>query len=262
MYDADGKQVASNGYNPQWHTINNGLLKGREFYVDVKDGYWQKEIIEGTYDDFLFKILNEYDLNGKVIFEIGAHIGYHAMCFAQLVGETGKVYAFEPNRFNRERMKLILSKNRDLAERIVLLDKAVSNFDGETEFNFSSSIDGGYSSGSFIKGSHTPYTPAAYEEIGFGKEQVKVVSLNQVHAQFQIKEFPSVIKIDVEGAEGFVLQGAEQILFVHHPLILVEVHSTGNMFAVYDVLSSLGYKVELVKEEKDGRCFVSAVKRP
>lgn len=253
-----GQQEGGKGYNPEWHVIKSGILQGREFFVDTKDGYWQKEIVEGTYDQFFFDYITNIDLKDKVVFEIGAHIGYHAMCFAQLVGEGGKVYAFEPNKFNRERLNLILDKNQDLARRIVLVDKAISNQEGEIEFNFSSSIDNGYSSGSFVKGAHTPFDADTYESIGFEESKVVTVSLDNL-PKTGIKDKPDLIKIDVEGAENYVLEGARSTIVNAKPVVLMEIHSIYNMYNAYEFFTLSRYKLKFLKEEYDGRCFIAAI---
>lgn len=238
-----------------WHIIESGNLKSREIFVD---GTLHKEFVEGNYDQFFSNYLSKLDLRGKVVFEVGAHIGYHAMQFAQLVGESGTVHAFEPNTFNRERLQLNLTKNPDLAKIIKLYDVAVSDCEGQIEFNFSSNVDDGKSSGSFIRGAHTPYQEDFYDGIGFEKVTVKTVSLDHVSSLLNIENVPYLIKIDVEGAENFVLQGAVNTIEKYKPIILMEIHSIYNMFKTCEFFYSQNYKIELLQEETDGRCFVAA----
>ena len=52
-----------------------------------------------------------------------------------------------------------------------------------------------------------------------GQVEVEGVSLDQLLARHQP---PDLIKIDTEGAETLVLQGAEQLLRKHRPVIIVE----------------------------------------
>ena len=238
-----------------WHRIEGGGLTGREIFID---GTLHKEFVEGTYDKFFFDYLSRLDLHGKTVFDIGAHIGFHAMTFAQLVGDAGSVRAFEPNTFNRERLQLNLTKNPDLAKRIELYDVAVSDCEGEIEFNFSSNVDDGRSSGSFISGSHTPSPGEFYETIGFNKVSIKTVSLDQVSASFGIQDAPYLIKIDVEGAENLVLDGGVNLIRKYKPIILMEIHSIFNMLKTCEFFGSVDYEIELLKEENDGRCFIAA----
>jgi FkbM family methyltransferase len=245
-------------YHPSWHTINSGILKGRQLFLDPRDGLWQKEMIEGRFDRFIFDYLSSLDLQGKTVFEIGAQIGFHAMHFSALVGNEGFVYAFEPNRFNRERMNIILEKNPDLAKRIKTFEVALSDKNGHEDFYFCKDVDSGASSGSFIANAHTYYPKTQqYLEL-FEKTTVETVTLDDIASYIGTDIVPHVMKIDVEGAESSVLQGGVELLKKHRPLIMMEVHSIYNMLKSYDILQSVHYKVVLLKEEPDGRCFIAA----
>ena len=93
------KKIVIRKTKPSWNTITDGILKGREFYFDRS---LHKDFLDGTYDKYFWDYIASLDLKGKTVYEIGGHIGYHAMNFAELVGSMGSVYAFEPNPFNRE----------------------------------------------------------------------------------------------------------------------------------------------------------------
>jgi FkbM family methyltransferase len=252
------KKRSKNKYFPKWYIIKSGNLKGRNFFIDPRDGYWQKEIIDGNFENFFFDYLKKINLEGKIVFEIGAHIGYHAMNFAQLVGKSGCVYAFEPNIFNRERMQEILTKNPDLANRIKLYEFAISDRIGEVEFNFSPTIENGLSSNSFISGSNTPYDINKYQTLGFDRVMVKTMTLDKFSSTLGIEIIPYLIKIDVEGAENLVLQGSMNILKKYKPILLIEIHSVVNMLKAYELFNFLGYNIELLEEESSGRCFIAA----
>ena len=245
-------------HHPSWHTITAGNLEGRQIFIDPADGLWQREMLEGRYDRFMFDYPDLLNLEGKTVFDIGSHIGYHALHFASLVGDRGSVYAFEPNRFNRERMAVILEKNPDLAKRIRLFDVALSHKDGQDDFYFCRDVDSGTSSGSFLGNAHT-YYPKSRQYLGlFEKTTVRTVSLDHIASYTGSDAIPHLIKIDVEGAEGSVLQGGEELLKRYRPLILMEVHSIYNMFTICEILKSARYKIKLLKEEPDGRCFIAA----
>ena len=247
-----------NHYHPAWHTVEGGDLKGRQIFVDPKGGTWQREMIEGRYDRFIFEYAHSLDLKGKIVFEIGAHIGFHAMNFAYLVGVEGFVYAFEPNTFNRERMGMILDKNPDLSERIKIFDVAISDTTGQEVFYFCKDVERGTSSGSFISRAHTYYPKSKEYLEQFEITTVKTVSLDQIASLIGADIIPHVMKVDVEGAESSVLKGAVEMLKRHRTLVLMEIHSIYNMLRVYEILQSVGYTIELLKEESDGRCFIAA----
>ena len=248
---SEDKHVAS------WHTIAAGELAGYELYVDSHGMF--KEMIEGTYDTFFSDYLKKINLEGKTIIDIGAHIGFDALFFAKAVGEKGKVYAFEPNITNKERLDLIVSRNLVLTRQVKTYPIAISNKKGIEEFIFSSVVDNGTSSGSFIEASSTFWDKNIYErDIGFKRTSVETIPLNEI-SELGITELPALIKIDVEGAEYLVLEGGNELIKKSQAILLIEIHSIFNMFKVSEGLKRLNYSMDLLKLESDGRCFISAV---
>jgi len=242
--------------SPSWHTIKDGGLKGHNIFLDPI-GDWQQAMTSGTYDDFIFGYLKKTDLSGKVIFDVGSHIGYHALYFAQLVGDGGKVVSFEPNMFNVERIRLNLEKNKNLSGHITLIEKAISDISGSTEFVISDKVDKGSSSGSFLSNADTFFQKDIYEKsFGFKKVNVETITLDEFSRSTGL--LPDFVKLDIEGAEYLALEGAKNILSQKKPIFLIEIHSIFNMYKVYEILKQYNYKIELLKEEADGRCFVAA----
>ena len=251
-----GKVLTSDGAKVNWNEIEGGYLKGRKLFID-KDGVW-KDMLTSKYDDFFFEYLQTLDLKGKVVFDVGAHIGYSSLGFAQAVGLGGKVYAFEPNNVNRERFEKILSENKELEKVINIHNVGIADKDGEEEFVFSDNVDNGTSSGSFLDESDTFWEKSVYErETGFQRTKVKVVTIDSL-SKVGINEKPALIKIDIEGAESLALEGAQKTLAEYKPTLLIEIHSIYNMYKCYDILAKLGYTIELLHRENDGRCFIAA----
>lgn len=254
-----GKKIPAYSYNPIWHKIKGGVLRGKWFYIDTHDNSWQREIVEGTYDKFFFNFLKKYDLEGKTIFDVGAFVGSHSLAFAQMVGKSGKVYSFEPNEFNINRMEKIFNKNSDLGKRIKIVKAALSDKNGSAVFSFSSQIDNGFSSGGFVEGSNTPRGEEEYEKSHFKKCSIKSVKLDDLEARMKIKAKPFIIKIDTEGAEGQILKAGKVYLKKHRPILLIEIHSPESMVSSFKVLLQLGYEIDILKKEGDGRVFISAL---
>lgn len=244
-------------FSPEWVTLTYKPLNGIKIFFDPS-GPWQKTIINNTYDTFLFDKLTSEDLLGKVIFDIGAHIGFHSLYFARLVGSTGKVYSFEPNPKNVERFEIICAKNDDIKNIINILGVAVSNVLGTEEFSMSDDIESGRSSGGFIDTADTIWERGAFKQRGFKEIKVRTVPVDLFKEELGIQEAPDVIKIDVEGAESLVLAGAKNTILSKKPLILMEIHSMLNMFNVVSFLTSISYELKIIKEETDGRCFIEA----
>ena len=241
-------------YKPQSKVVNisGGILNGKNFILDP---LLHPDMANGSYDDFFWNYLSKIDMKDKDVYEIGAHIGFHTLCFSALVGSKGKVISFEPNPFNRARLMQNLSLNSNLKERVKLIDKAVSNITGKINFNFSSNVDDGSSSGSFISGAHVPSSQELYENIGFQNMDVETTTIDDFFVA-EKSDCPSIIKIDVEGAENFVLEGALKLISLKKTVFLIEIHSIFNMYFLFDFFSDKNYSILLLKEEADGRCFV------
>ncbi|MCL5407582.1 MAG: FkbM family methyltransferase [Patescibacteria group bacterium] len=248
-------------YYPKWYRIKGGKLKGRLFFVDPHDGYWQQEVLEGQYDRFFFDFLDKYDLKGKTIFDIGAHIGYHSMYFAELVGDKGKVFSFEPNTFNLKRMQKILKANKDLSSRIKIFNIAIGKQSGKINFGYSPEIDCGYSCGGYIEGAETPYTKNDYQTVNFKKTIVRQTSLDNITKDLKVNHQPFLIKIDVEGAEYLILQGAKKFIIKNKPIFLIEIHNLYNILEVYRFLIEHKYDIKLLNETTNCRCFIAAFPR-
>lgn len=242
-----------------WHTISSGPLQGYKLYGDIAAS-WFNEMIAGIYDNEIFEQTKRLFYKGKIVVEVGAHVGYHTMAFAKEAGAKGRVFAFEPNPHNTERLSKNLEKNKDLHKRIVVLEMALSDKNGTEEFVFGNRVDKGSSSGSFLDRAHTIWDKSVYEseKIGYKRMEVKTRTLDSLRADQTIKDPIALCKIDVEGGEYLVLSGALQTLRTDRPIILIEVHSIFNMWKVKEILDAEKYSLSLLKEESDGRCFFVA----
>jgi FkbM family methyltransferase len=126
---------------------------------------------------------------GDLVLDVGANIGYTALVFADAVGPTGRVYAFEPS----ERIHALLERSVRPHANISALRLAVAEQTGVLPFfeatrsNLSSAL------------------PIA----GAVAQAVPSVSIDEFCAKVGA---PAFIKIDVEGLESAVLGGARQTL--------------------------------------------------
>jgi FkbM family methyltransferase len=248
-----GRQI----FRPRWNTLAYEPLKGLQVYFDP-EGSWQQKMMKGTYDTFMFDRLKTLNIKGKVIYDIGAHIGFHSFYFARLVGQKGKVHTFEPHPKNTERIRMILDKNKDVSNIITVHEAAISDTYCTTEFNIHPDIEGGRSSGNFIGTADPFWSRESYKEKGFVKTQVTTVPIDQLKEKLGIKELPDIIKLDVEGAEYLALLGAKQTLLTKKPRLFIEIHSMRNMFQVTTFLSSLSYDMRIAHIEANGVCYIEA----
>jgi FkbM family methyltransferase len=242
--------------SPSWHRIVAGPLAGAELYLAPEAVDTWRAMIAGTHDQFLFDAaVVSGPLDGKVCWDIGAHIGYHSLAFASLVGAGGQVVAFEPNPFNLSRMDMHLTRNPTLASRISVKTIALSDSSGVAEFRFSDDVESSISSGGHLTSALAPCDPWVYES--FGRTQVKTATIDELVGSGEIAA-PDVMKIDVEGAEAAVIRGGKEVIRLRRPILLVEVHHILQMLEVCQLLIGWGYRLEVLDREDagPGRCFI------
>lgn len=243
---------------PRWEEVKSGPLRGAQLYVASNAfGGWA-DMLNGRFDSFIYEEVSRLrEIRGAVVWDVGAHFGYHSFSFASLVGDSGHVYSFEPNPFNLARFKMHLEKNGKLAKRITLNAFALSDVNAELSFIFSNDVDGSSSSGSHLQNVGTPLKAEAYSN--FKTQAVPAMTIDSILDRPDVRP-PDIIKVDVEGAEALVLKGGGEFFRKHKPIIFMEVHNVLMMHSVYDFLSKLGYSVRLLDENNAtlSKCFIVA----
>lgn len=254
-HDAEA-ETPVNGKVASWRSIEGGPLAGRQFHIaDRLD--WQQQILAGQLDAPLFEAMRQGGIEGKTVLDIGGHVGYHALCLAELVGPAGRVHTFEPNPANLERLRMNLRANEDLAGRITVHDTAVGRRQGTIDMNMSFSIEDGASSGSFIASADPPFDTIDYEQTGFEAVTVAITTLDALAEQFD-RPPVAAMKIDVEGAEAHVLDGAADILRRHRPLLAIETHSAPALVAVLERLEEYHYRPDRLPQREDQTLLLRA----
>ena len=175
----------------------------------------------GTYELEKQAALARIVRTGMTVFDIGANAGFYTLAFSRLVGDEGNVWAFEPyaeNAFNILRhIKLNNLRN------VTLLQAAVMNRAGVTGFQVAESNSLGIT---------------ARE----GVYRVPSVSIDDLIAD-RIVPIPEVIKIDVEGAESIVLDGARKLLSKQLTQVFVALHGDQQKRNCWEILESFGYRI-------------------
>jgi FkbM family methyltransferase len=154
---------------------------------------------------------------GDVAVDVGANCGYLTVLAAILVGPTGHVVSFEPDPENVARLRANLVLND--CENVTVIEKAVTNHVGDVEFFINSDNSGG----------NALWDPAQYP----GNEKclatpmrltVPGTTLDAEWEQLRLPA-PKLIKIDTEGADLRVLEGARDLLSRQKPrFVISELH--------------------------------------
>ncbi len=98
-------------------------VSGDKLYLDKLDSLHLS--IYNNHEAWETEVLKKIVKKGDIIVDIGAHIGYYSLLFAKIVGNKGKVYAFEPDKNN---FKLLMKNIKTNGyNNIIPVEKALSN---------------------------------------------------------------------------------------------------------------------------------------
>ncbi|MEA5466506.1 FkbM family methyltransferase [Leptothoe sp. PORK10 BA2] len=218
---------------------NFTLLDGSKLQYPLKTTIG-KLLTIGNFELAELKFLMTSVNSGDVVFDIGANGGIFTVIAAKKVGENGHVYAFEPGGRELE----ILKRNIELngLTNVTVVEVAVSNESGETKFAISE--DGAMNSISETQ--HPGQKIQSWTT-------VPVVTLDEFVAEQKIDHI-NFIKVDVEGAEKLVFDGAESLLDSHEPIIIMfeatNVTSSGFGYSTKDIIYQLfnqGFEVSALE---------------
>jgi FkbM family methyltransferase len=170
---------------------------------------------------------------GSVTIDVGANLGEWTLPLARAVGAAGRVLAIEPAPRSAAALDLTLAANA--LHQAEIIRCAVGDHDGSAEFAVPIVTSAGADTGTARIG------PA---RAGHEALRVPVRSLDSLAAERRIDRL-DLIKIDVEGYERQVLDGAAQLLDRCRPVLVVETghEAKGDRPAISDRLQRLRYRM-------------------
>ena len=220
-----------------WNTTNGAYIqleKERYFFIPKElDLHGYTVLTKGLNDNYLARFLIRYSQPGTVVIDIGANIGELALPFAEAVGSRGLMLAFEPIPFLANAIsKTMLINNITWAEVVnCALDNTESIKHLEIQYSKTNIVDSG---GSRLSNKASKKTIP-----------IKTTTLDS----WTLKNIPnnkkvSLIKIDVEGYELPVLQGARRLLSKHKPVLVLEIGHENAMQRkkIASLLKSMDYQ--------------------
>lgn len=185
--------------------IYSGVNKGFKWSPIVGDN----DYAIGTYDLATSSLLEKFLVEGNIVYDIGANTGYFTLASARLVGDTGKVFSFEPLPANISMLQKHVSINK--INNTVIMKMAVSNRQGKVNFSNEENNLG------------NTYVDSIYFKDNRNKIEVDTASIDYLVNSLIITP-PDLIKIDAEGAEYEILRGADKIISKYRPVLLLATH--------------------------------------
>ncbi len=213
-----------------WVQIRRGPAQGVWLHLNPRTGH---TYFEGVSEPEVQTALAQYLRPGMVFYDIGANIGFFSLLAAGIVGENGRVIAFEADPEIAARLRLHVMHNG--FRTISVEEKAVWS---EPSTVFFARTD-----------------PAISPDRGLGHVvsnraddtiQVDAVTLDEY---VQSVPAPDFLKCDVEGAEVEVFRGAQRLLAEKRPAILCEMHSDENRRVLIKEFARFGYTCKPIDEQ-------------
>lgn len=214
---------------------------GQTIYVspDASLKLWRRNL-EKT-DPRLFDWAEEFVQQGDVVWDIGANVGLFTFAAASVAGTTGYVLAIEADIWLVELLRKSVQTRPEASAECEVLSAAVSDSVDLSRFQIAA------------RGRSTNHLAGVNGSSQTGGVRNSVL-VNTVSLDWLLERLPApqVLKIDVEGAEYQVLNGALKLLSTIRPTILCEVTS-GSAPQVGELLRKHGYEMFDLDIDKQNR---------
>ncbi len=191
--------------------------------------------VAGSYEPNEFALLSHVLLEGMTVIDVGANAGLYTLLAARWVGSTGRVIALEPSAREFARLQTNLALNR--LSNVIALCVGAHARPGHARLRIAEPGHEGLNTlGAF-----------AYDIAELRGEQIELATLDRISSAQSLSRV-DVVKIDAEGAEPMILEGARNLLDKFKPLLLIEIVESalrgqgGTRADIAERLCSLGYR--------------------
>jgi len=161
------------------------------------------------YSPMIEGVLRKVICTNSVFYDVGAHAGYFSALACSLVGPQGRVLAFEPNPDRQASLRSLAES----APQFQFVERGLSDHEGTVLFERND-----FNSG---------MSRIVSDDVSASSDllTISVSKLDNVIEHLHLP-LPAVVKIDVEGHELQVLDGAKRMIEKAHPVIVCEVERT------------------------------------
>ena len=174
----------------------------------------QTILADGQYEWAETAIVGLLLRSGATAIDVGANIGYYTALFARLAGPQGAVHSFEANPFTAA--ILARTKAANGWANVVVNNRAVGDAASTIRvraMDLGDELREGLNLGGW-----------SLRPTSDGEWQVEMVTLDRYVREQQLGKL-HLLKVDVEGYEPKVLQGASETLRKFHPYVIIEMRA-------------------------------------
>jgi len=222
-----------------------GCVEGIEFSAASPRDYMLRALfVDRTYQDDVLIALRHLLRPGDTLWDVGANYGFMSLYVDKVFNGSVRTLAFEPSPVVLPYLQANLDRNH--ARSVQIESMCLSDSEGTVTFYFSE------------ENSWNATLIPGFAEMHGESERIDVDATTLDKAVARLPP-PSVIKLDVEGAEHLVLAGGHEYLSTHRPPIVAEYNLKGieevgltgrEYLALYE---DLGYRAHLMPRRTFGR---------
>jgi FkbM family methyltransferase len=220
--------------------------------LSMKD-YVEWAIYYNAFEPCCTRIVRHHLYPGSVFLDIGANVGYYSLMASRRVMPGGRIFAFEPNPRTAEKFRRNVALSG--AAGIELFNVALSDHEGMVELYCPAEESHGLTS----MRSQGWSDPDRFEVQGRTLDEALPRDLDRL----------DFVKIDVEGAERLVFEGAGATISRFRPTILLELNESASRAFGYDSLDVVdvllsynpGYRIQYIDFHRPHRVDPGGLRR-
>lgn len=203
-------------------------------------------LFHGLYQNDVLLWIKHHAKSGDTVFDVGAFHGLMSIVASKAVGPSGKVIAFEPNPVAREWLNKHLRLNK--CTNVTVEPVGLMDFEGSASF--------------YVQEGDVTWNSSFVREFVDSKHQLTPLTVECTSIDAYVRNtglIPDLIKIDTEGTELSVLQGAKETIAKHKPILVLEMNPASarkagtTLSTLVDELEALSYVLKVMKPTKWGR---------
>lgn len=209
-------------------------IKDRDlFYVDDMKDYIKHYFIKKglNWEEHILAEYKKYVKPGSIVIDIGGHIGTHALNLSRLVGDAGMVYVFEPQV--KMFCELAINMHLNRCTNVKMFHNALGAQEKWIEMAIPDEAWKKCFGDDLVNEGHGVVRELSPNLHADRAKMIRLDDLNLNNVSF--------IKIDVEGSEREVIEGAMATIKRNKPVMVVEIFQNQDRARTMQMIENLGY---------------------